>query len=844
MSNCILRTASVLFSWIVLATTALAAEPDVHWAYVPSGHPATPHVRNIHWPASTIDRFVLNRLEEEEIEPVAAADRRTLFRRLSFDLWGLPPEPADLAAFVADLRPDALERTVDRMLADPRFGQRWGRHWLDVARFAESLTLRGFIFPEAWRYRDYVIDAFNADLPYDQFVREQIAGDLLPSNTLEERRRHLVATTVLMLGNTNLEEQDKQQLEMDLIDDQLDLIGRGFLGQTLSCARCHDHKFDPISTAEYYGLAGILKGAKSLAHENVSKWLEVPLPLEPDQEAPLAQFETELAAVKARLDGAKTALAKVTGENASVKSIAVAKLTGIVIDDSKARKVGEWTQSTSVSPYVGDGYLHDQDSGKGDKSLTFQPEIPTAGQYEVRFAYTPGGNRTPRAPVTVFSADGEQTVFVDQQKAPPLDRVWISLGKFRFEANGAGYVIVGNTDTKGHVVADAVQFLPVTTEADSPVAETKLTAETTPTSPEAERELTRLRSAVNELEVEFKKLQANAHVRPKAMSIVEQSDPQDLFIHLRGSVHSRGPIAPRGFPKFARATSGADTPPQSIPPGESGRRQLADWLASPENPLVARVYVNRVWHWLLGRGLVRSTDNFGTTGDLPTHPELLDHLARTFVDDGCSTKRLVRQIVLSRVYQLSDADFPTGAAIDPDNRLLWHHAHRRLDAEELRDAMLLASGELSHESGGPTYPRSLNADYGFVSSSTRRSVYLPVFRNAIPDLFEAFDFADPSSVTGARAPSTVAPQALTLLNHPFVVEQSAAIARRLLREASGDPRQRVEWLFQRLLARDPSDPELRISLEFLEESPNEGDIERLGRLIQSLLGTIEFRYVR
>lgn len=825
---------AVLVGLLALTAASRGDEPATHWAYQPVGRPAVPQVRNSTWPRTSIDRFVLQRLEAEGLQPVADADRATLFRRLSFDLWGLPPEPGEMAEFLADRRPDAVEQLLDRLLGDPRFGQRQGRHWLDVVRFAESLTLRGFVFPDAWRYRDYVIEAFNADLPFDQFVKEQIAGDLLPAESLAVRRRGLVATTALMLGNTNLEEQDKQQLEMDLIDDQLDLIGRGFLGQTLSCARCHDHKFDPIPTADYYALAGILKGARALAHENVSKWIEVPLPLEPDQEAPLARFEAEIARLQGELKSRRDALAQATGASAGAKAIPLARLAGIVVDDAQARQVGDWQHSTSVQPYVGDGYLHDRDAGKGEKSLTFQPDIREAGRYEVRLAYTPGGNRTRTAPVTIFSADGEQAVVVNQQQAPPVDGVFVSLGTFRFEANGAGYVIVGNSETRGHVVADAVQFVPVEGEAGK---DAKEPAETK--SADAE-EVSRLRSEIRDLEADLKRRQASGPVRPRVMSIIEHPEPQDLFIHLRGSVHNRGPVVPRGVPRFAQSAP----LPIVIPPGESGRRQLADWLASPGNPLLARVYVNRLWHWLIGRGLVRSTDNFGTTGDRPTHPELLDHLAGELVASGWSTKQIVRQIVLSRVYQLADAESPRERAADPENRWLWRHAHRRLDAEELRDALLMASGDLSLEAGGPGFPRGLDADYGFAESSTRRSVYVPVFRNALPDLFEAFDFADPSSVTGARTPSTVAPQALTLLNQPFVTGQAAAIARRVAAEVPADMNGRIDWMFQRLLGRDPSITERTLARNWLESDNPGNPEERLAALAQSLIATIEFRYVR
>ena len=269
------------------------------WAYKPPCRHTLPAVRNTTWPSTDIDRFLMAALEARNLRPARDADRVTLARRLSFDLVGLPPTPEEIDTFINDASPGAYEQLVDRLLASPHFGERWGRHWLDVARFAESLTLRGFILPSAWRYRDYVIDAFNADMPFDQFIREQVAGDLLPAHGLGDRRRQQVAASFLVLGNTNLEDQDKSQLEMDVVDEQLDTMGKAFLAQTLGCARCHDHKFDPISTRDYYAMAGILHNAKSLEHANVSKWLEIPLAVSPEAEKALLAHEKEIARLEA-----------------------------------------------------------------------------------------------------------------------------------------------------------------------------------------------------------------------------------------------------------------------------------------------------------------------------------------------------------------------------------------------------------------------------------------------------------------------------------------------------------------------------------------------------------------
>ncbi len=320
------------------------------------------------------------------------------------------------------------------------------------------------------------------------------------------------------------------------------------------------------------------------------------------------------------------------------------------------------------------------------------------------------------------------------------------------------------------------------------------------------------------------------------MSVEEEPTIEDAHIHVRGSVHSLGETVPRGFLQVA--TFGD---PPAIPDDESGRRELAEWLADRENPLTARVIVNRTWHWLLGAGLVRTTDNFGTTGEVPSHPELLDALAVRFMEEGWSIKTLIRRIVLSHTYQLASADDSQARAVDPENRLHWRSNRRRLDAECIRDAMLCVSGQLSDEMGGRSFPPDLKADYGFEFEEPRRSVYAPVFRNALPELFEAFDFADPSMVVGHRNTSTVAPQALYLMNHPFVLEQARLAARRLLDGAELGRSERVTRAYRLTLGRAPTASESRIALDFLSETADEEEAWTL--LFQALFASIDFRYV-
>jgi len=816
-----------------------------HWAYQPPSKPAAPQVLQADWPRGEIDRFILAGLEAQGLPPAQDASRETLVRRLYFDLIGLPPTPEEIDRFVHDEREDAYEQLVDQLLASRHYGERWGRHWLDVARFAESVTLRGFIFPEAWRYRDYVIEAFHRDLPYDRFVQEQIAGDLLPAEDWQQRQRQMIATTFWMLGNINYEEQDKKQLDMDVVDEQLDTLGKAFLAQTIGCARCHDHKFDPIPTKDYYALAGILRSATAMDHANVSKWIELPLPLPPEEEQRLKEHESAVAALQEQIKVTKsqaTQLADSAGSaTLTAPDILVASdLPGIVVDSVQAKAVGQWQHSTYSKRFVGDGYLHDMNAGKGSKTLTFQSDQLRPGRYEVRLSYVPASNRAQRVPVTILHADGESTVHVNQELTPPIAARFVSLGQYRFEQN-QGFVLVSNEGTQGHVTADAVQFLPLS--SDAPV-QAVIDAKTSGSGAnQTQQQIDELQKQVKQMEKRLQQLSEQGPQRPRSMALREEGKFVDLPIHIRGSVHNLGEVAPRGFLQVA--TPGASP---TISSDESGRRQLAEWLASRENPLTARVMANRVWHWLMGAGIVRTTDNFGTTGETPSHPELLDYLSARFVDQGWSVKQLVREIVLSRTYQLSTQAHSASLRTDPENRLLSHMHRRRLDAEALRDSMLLVSGQLRHLEGGPTFKPDLAADYGYKHADPIRSVYLPIFRNSLPDIFEAFDYPDPSMVSGRRNTSTVSPQALFFMNHPFVREQAEAASQRLLGLPLADDATRLEQLYRGTLGRSPSAAEREIALTHLRDAAGNGPdgsqrVAAWAVLYQSVFASPDFRYL-
>ncbi len=614
---------------------------------------------------------------------------------------------------------------------------------------------------------------------------------------------------------------------MDVVDEQIDTMGRVFLGMTIGCARCHDHKFDPIPTKDYYALAGIMKSTHTLIHDNVSNWVTQPLPMSAEQEKLVKQHETAVAALKERIALAK----KKSGTTTTLAKgvLAPSDLPGFVLDDTQAKKVGEWKPSKYTGNYIGEGYLYDDRSIKSEKTLTFVPDFPMQGRYEVRLAYIPADNRDTSVPVHILHLDGEKTVHVNMKETPPIDGRFVSLGTYRFNKNGQWYVMVSNEGTKGHISVDAVQFLPEEAVEAKPV-EKKPPVADAPGSPEM----------VKKLEAELKKLTDSGPPRPVAMAVEEATKIADINICIRGNTFNRGELAPRGFLQVTMP-SGTKT---TIPAKESGRRELAAWLSSPQNPLTARVLVNRIWHHLFGAGMVRTVDEFGVTGELPSHPELLDHFALRFVQEGWSVKKLIREIVLSRTYQLASVSQKEALAVDPENRLLWRHSRRRLDAEAIRDTILFVSGKLDLTAGGPTIKPSVATEYGYVFDDTRRSVYTPVFRNRLLELFEAFDFADPNLVTGRRTVSTTVTQALYLMNSAFVMDQARISAREALVKPGVEDVARLERAYRTALGRLPTERERELALVYLGGKTTPAQRQAAWeRVYQTLFGCVDFRHV-
>ena len=798
--------ASALLSAALVLTLAGADDEPLPWSLRPVAEPAPPELEDDLWSRTDVDRFLLARMREAGLEPGPDAAPGELLRRLSFDLTGLPPSPAELADFVAQPSAAAFDAAVERMLASPRFGERWGRHWLDVARFAESSGGgRSLMFPDAWRYRDYVIEALDADVPFDQFVLEQLAGDLLGSTDSEQRNRELVATGFLVLGPTNYEQQDKELLRLDVIDEQIDLVGRAFLGQSLSCARCHEHKFDPISSEDYYALAGIFGSTEVLTPGNVSGWTE----------AELGGPATERwHAHQAEVSALESELAALDGSGAPARLIERASLPGLVFDDSEATLIGEWKLSVHTPGYLDAGYLHDQDQAKGSQSATWTPDVPADGLYEVLLSHTPGSNRATNVPVVVEGADGRSEHSVNQRQRPPRAGWFTSLGTHRLERGMSTVITVGTAGTDGHVIVDALQLVP----AQELV--------------EVERELAEVDARAAELTARLEELRANApEAPPRAMAVRERPQPRDEHVRLRGSAREFGELVSRRAPAFCAPAS------SSVSASSSGRIELARWIVDPTNPLTARVQVNRVWQLLFGRGLVGTPDNFGAKGEAPTHPALLDHLAGEYVRDGWSTKRLIARLVRSRAYGLASGAPPSS---DPQNLLRARAPLRRLDADALRDAILFASGELDLSRGGRTIQKLTQYDHGYEFDSLRRSCYVPRFRNSVLDLFQVFDGPNQNTVTGRRGESQVPTQALFLMNSPWLSARAEAAARRVL-AAAETREERLRLACISTLGRAPLDTERALFDARLGEAPELAD---WSAVLHALLASLDLRYLR
>ncbi len=845
-----------------------------HWAFRPMARPEPPAVGDPAWARNAIDRFVLARLEAEGLAPVAPAGRRQLLRRVTFDLTGLPPTPAEIDAFLADERPGAWERVVERLLASPRYGERWGRHWLDVARYADSNGLdENIAHPNAFRYRDWVIDAFNADKRYDRFVQEQIAGDLMPAAGDDERFGNLAATGFLTLGAKVLAEQDVDKMVIDIVDEQVNVIGRAFLAEPIGCARCHDHKFDPIPTADYYAMAGILRSTQTMeADRNVGRWIERPLADEETvalYEAAQELVEEAREAVGELVDAQNDRLRRPRREALAGYLLAAEEAYPAWGDDEASQERGreeiarvagrEGLEAAVVERWVRAFFRYREGppvQGDGaNPSVVFQIWNAYAAAPPERYEEVTDELRALIASEKVLIAPLTRSLVRGPAPRSLEEVAWRYAGLFAVieiawdqhlqrlgledeeELSPADFRLPREQEELRRLVYDGrLCILCLDQETEEALYPADAVAE-----------LARRRAVVEEREA------ASPPEPPYAMS-VEEGEIVDLPVHIRGShLNLADEPQPRGF---LRVTDHI-VPPPPIPADSSGRLELARWITHPEHPLTARVMANRVWHWHFGRGLVDTPSNFGATGSAPTHPELLDWLARRLVDGGWSVKALHREILLSATYRLGAGYDAANAAVDPGNLLHWRMNRRRLEVEPIRDALLHLAGTLDLTMGGRVEEYDQRG-YVFSEGNTfgrfdfygapRRSVYMPVVRNAIYEIFAGFDFGNASDSVGARPVTVVPSQALLMMNSAFVEEQAGEFAARLLAVPLAGDAARVERAFVEAYGRPAAEVEIEESLAFLaamRETAPDGDAERFAwtRLCHVILGASEFIYV-
>ncbi|MGV3774056.1 MAG: DUF1553 domain-containing protein [Verrucomicrobiales bacterium] len=766
-----------------------------HWAFRPPVKPALPQPRDAEkWAQSPVDAFILAKLQEHKLAPSPLADRRTLIRRATYDLTGLPPTFQEVEAFLNDSSstPKAFAKVVDRLLDSPRYGERWGRHWLDVARYADTTGDRNnrgdARYPYSWTYRDYVVKAFNDDLPFNQFILEQIAADRLPQS---KNKPALAALGFLTVGKRFMNNAN------DIIDDRIDVVTQGFLGLTVSCARCHDHKFDPIPTRDYYALHGVFNSS-----------------LEPEEKPILGKWE-ETEASRDYLNQ----LAKVDEEVAELRQRELNRLSNLLhgnIDSyllgaSELKRANDPARATIARKRKLDANLLELWRMNLD-----QLERSGNPVFEPWFALRSAPPRRWKQKAAAIQ---------DELKEGKLNDVAIN-------------PLVANTIATANIrsledVAAIYEQLFTDAAKDGLLAENSAVAdEDEPTNGlqdsssylEQIRDIARLDAKALQLDDrQIRRLLGNQHQNrenqirskkvalhishpgspPRAMALVDAPSPRNSRVLIRGERGNMGPETPR---QFLEILSEGDRKPFQ---NGSGRLELAHAIASPQNPLTSRVIVNRVWQKHFGAGIVRTQSDFGLRTEPPTHPELFDYLSVWFVENGWSLKKLHRLIMLSSVYQQSSLPQTELSKIDPENKYLWRMNIQRLEFEAIRDTLVFLGGKTDFTMGGSPVPLNQFA------SNSRRTLYFTVDRLALPESFRIFDFANPDMSSGQRYLTTVPQQALFFMNSQLVAEQARNLmARRELKSARSDD-EKLHILFRLVFQRTPLDAELNLARTFL-----------------------------
>ncbi len=802
-----------------------------HWAFRPVANPALPVVKDGAWPLNRIDHFVLAKLEAAGLQTSPPADRRTLLRRAYYDLIGLPPNWDELQAFVDDPRPTAkaFEKVVDQLLKSPRYGERWGRRWLDVARFADTkdgVLMYGDdrVRPYAYTYRDYVIRAFNEDLPFDRFIHEQLAADLIEPKVEPWRLAAMGFLTLGRMYDNNIH---------DVIDDQIDTVSRGLLGLTVSCARCHDHKYDPVPTTDYYSLYGVFASGETP--------LELPL-IESPQSVPEAdEFEKQTGPKREELrkflDEQFTLLSETARQRVGDYLVHVVTtppdpletaifFLSLAPEDLRPPVVARWRRFLTAQrgspddPVFGPWHdlmkLEDTSAANDATSSPFAPQAAVVLEHwKMQPVGTDAGQLNPLVREALMKAP--------LANRADVARVYGDLLKRIYEESKPSPAAAG-TASPSPIDAARQQLLDIIVGRDSPTFFPKS---------QTRRYMSRQQTdAFGGKLQELDRLAVKSpHAPPRAMVVFDAAVPHEPRIFVRGNPSQPGRRVPRQFPSIVSVGER-----QPFAHG-SGRLELAQAITSPQNPLTARVIVNRVWMAHFGEPLVSTPSDFGKRSTPPTHPELLDYLATQFMSDGWSLKQLHRALMLSSTYQQASS---AGSAqtIDLENRWLSRMNRQRLDFEAMRDTLLALSGRLEHRLGGR--PVEIGSD----SSSRVRTVYGLVDRQSLPGVFRAFDFASPD-LSVERRPRTMVPQqALFALNSPFVVEQTKAIAVRPEIASMTEPASRVAALYRMILLREPDADELAASLEFVNVNKDEtSQLSNWEQLAQVLLSSNELMYL-
>jgi len=798
--------------------TAKVADRRDHWSFKPLSHPDLPEVRLRDWPRSPIDRFVLARLEKAGLSPSAEADRRSWIRRVSIDLTGLMPTVEEVEAFQVDTRADAFERVVDRLIASPRYGERMAQHWLDVVRYADT---HGFEVnterPNAWPYRDYVIAALNADTPYDQFVREQIAGDRFGKDAATG---FLVTAAALLPGQIGADDASKRLARQDELAEIIVNTGQTFLGMTIGCARCHDHKFDPISAKDYYALQGFFAGVDY-----------------GDRPMPSREGAAARRAIESRLRAIETELARFVPEAKS----------GVIRPKVNARDNVERFAPRDVSrvrltirktnqlePCIDELEVYDV-SGR-NVALAARGGKPSAS----------GSNVSPKRHELRLVNDGEYGN-TSSWMSSTMGGGWVQIdlpGTFRVDR------IVWGRDRKGEYGDRlATDYVLEVAAGEGPWQAVADASDREPFDGKPSKNLFPLDHLPPEQKAEAEKFGREKRNLEKSLSSYAAQGalvfagifrkPDDVRLLSRGDPEQpKEAVVPAVPELFGDLKLPADAP-------EPRRRQvLADWLVDPANPLPARVAVNRIWQWHFGTGLVDSPNDFGNSGSKPSHPELLDWLAGDFVRSGWSMKRLHRMIVLSATYRQSTAIDPKAVSIDADSRLLWRYPARRIEAEAIRDNTLAISGGLNPKMGGRGY--DLFGSRGglngfppvekFDAEGRRRLIYAHKVRMERDIVFGAFDCPDAGQSQAARKQSTTPIQALNLFNSQFTIDQAEAFAARVVRETGDDPARQIDRAFLLAYSRHASPDEIAETLPIVRDPG-------LAVLCRAILNSNEFLFI-